>query len=137
MDLPDFLLARIAEDEAYAKVKLRLEGEPSTTSPDGGDLAGFLQRLIEMCGEDPETQRMMAHVEAGMRSPTDPMRVLADCDAKRRMLKLHGFRQFGHQCVAIDGPTQWHVGDPCTTVRLLALPYAAHPDYDPDWKPTG
>ncbi len=123
MDLPDFLLARIAEDEAYAKVKLRLEGEPSTTSPDGGDLAGFLQRLIEMCGEDPETQRMMAHVEAGMRSPTDPMRVLADCDAKRQMVqRLTG--------PGNDGSAVRDVG-----LGLLALPYAAHPDYRQAWAP--
>jgi hypothetical protein len=27
-------------------------------------------------------------------------------------------------------------GWPCQTLRLLALPYADHPDYRPEWKPT-
>ncbi len=24
---------------------------------------------------------------------------------------------------------------PCVTLRLLALPYAGHPDYQPEWRP--
>lgn len=45
-------------------------------------------------------------------------RVLAECDAKRKIL------------AGVDGrPPSLSV------VRLLALPYADHPDYRQEWKP--
>jgi hypothetical protein len=65
----------------------------------------------------------------------DPARVLREIDAKRRLLDLHA--RAHHQCVAEDGPTQWHVKDPCATLRLLALPYADRPGYREEWAPTG
>jgi hypothetical protein len=68
-----------------------------------------------------------------------PQRVLADCESKRRIVALHS-PPLG------AGPTPWcrecsHDGDvesvwvdvPCPTLRLLALPYASHPDYRPEW----
>ena len=122
MDLPDFLLARISEDEAYCRVKLRLEGEPGDTRPDSGDLAGFLQRLVEMCGGDPEAELMAQQVKAGMRSPTDPVRLLAELDAKRQMVQR------------LTDPAG--NGDPAVRdagLSLLAAPYATHPDFRREW----
>jgi len=62
-----------------------------------------------------------------------PDRVLAEAEAKLRIISEH-----------IDGEA-WcdhcsggeHMGDPdhCVTLRLLALPYADHPDYNEEWKP--
>lgn len=57
----------------------------------------------------------------------DPARVLADCDAKRRIVAL-GI------CLACDVEQQ-----PCDhrieTLRLLAMPYGDHPDYHDEWRP--
>lgn len=89
----------------------------------------------------------------------DPARVLAEIDAKRRLIELHvpepsgyvnGVYQMapepagepfcshcanlchsssGIMCHNPDAP--W----PCPTVRLLALPYADHPGYRKEWRP--
>ncbi len=126
MDLTDFLLARIAEDEAYCRVKISLEGEPSSRAPDGGDLDGFLQRLIDMCGEHPDAELMAAQVKSGVRSPTDPTRILAQCDALRRIVE-HERGSAGDA-----GPTSPAADTP--VLRLLALPYAEHPDFREEWR---
>lgn len=102
----------------------------------------------------------------------DPARVLAEIDAKRRLVSLHeplwetvewphdqngkGEAQVCKSCGNrdIDSWQNWRpaVGEagylppgvvppyilaPCQTLRLLALPYAAHPDYRPEWAPAG
>jgi hypothetical protein len=71
-----------------------------------------------------------------------PARVLAEVDAKRRILELHRASTDHHAdkdpyCVGC-----WEAGGldgapshPCPTLRLLALPYADHPDYDEAWRP--
>lgn len=67
-------------------------------------------------------------------------RVLAECEAKRRVVALHrDVRRPGwgliapHLCseCGADGFAVW----PCETLRLLALPYADHPDYHEEWRP--
>ena len=50
-----------------------------------------------------------------------PTRWLAECAAKRRIVEWH---QPDDVC-----------DDACHTLRLLALPYADHPDYDESWRP--
>ena len=46
----------------------------------------------------------------------DPARVLAECEAKRQLIE--------------------RVGNPdWAGFRILALPYADHPDYQQEWKP--
>lgn len=50
-------------------------------------------------------------------------RALAHCEAKRRIIRLHPC----DDCGAGD--------DPCETLRLLALPFDVHPDYDERWRP--
>lgn len=68
----------------------------------------------------------------------DPARVLAEADAKRRIIKVHFRRRsydwdepgvIGFECA------QCCDRFPCTTLRLLALPYADHPYYKPEWRP--
>lgn len=69
----------------------------------------------------------------------DPARVLAECESKRRVVALHSR---GHECPHSEdgGHADWYgEGDErwpdCQTLRLLALPYANHPDYDKAWRP--
>ena len=76
-----------------------------------------------------------------------PERVLAECEAKRRIVGIHeldpievyswgttggGCGLCDHSCET-GGDTWGH--DPCETLKALALPYADHPDYRQEWKP--
>ena len=71
-----------------------------------------------------------------------PQRLLAECAAKRAILKEHeidlGMREpycdtcaEWWNCVLGEGPPM--VKYPCPTISALAAIYADHPDYDPDW----
>jgi len=65
----------------------------------------------------------------------DPVRVLAEVEAKRRIVDEHA----GYD------PKTWRTGDaaydctystwPCFTMRWLALPYADRPGYREEWRP--
>jgi hypothetical protein len=55
----------------------------------------------------------------------DPVRVLAECDAKRRIIELQ-------RSDLRDDPEDWEADE---VLRLLALPYADHPDYRAEWRP--
>jgi len=68
----------------------------------------------------------------------DPARVLAEVDAKRQIIGLHEPAEYEYAdanvCLTCDqgGPLAY----PCPTLRLLALPYADHPAYRDEWRPT-
>lgn len=75
-------------------------------------------------------------------------RVLAECDAKRRVITEHSLltnpleaKDYCRMCVSPYGFAAEHptpgTGQtfPCLTLRALALPYADHPDYREEWKP--
>jgi len=67
----------------------------------------------------------------------DPADVLADLDAKGAIVALHGRLGDGAPfCITCDAPSGVP-GEPhgCPTLRLLAQPFAAHPDYQQEWKP--
>ncbi|QGZ53355.1 hypothetical protein GPZ77_34560 (plasmid) [Streptomyces sp. QHH-9511] len=73
------------------------------------------------------------------RSAWSPSRVLAEVDAKRRIVDLHqeslesGYStDFCREC-DFGGVSQSYY--PCATLRLLALPYADHSDYRDEWRP--
>lgn len=71
----------------------------------------------------------------------DPARVLREVEAKRRLVTLHvgedGSHGFWYCKTCGSGepneyPTEW----PCATLKLLAAPYAEHPDYRAEWQAT-
>ncbi|MFC8009140.1 DUF6221 family protein [Streptomyces cinereoruber] len=76
-----------------------------------------------------------------------PERALAEVDAKRRLVELHepvilhadgGAAYFDttRVCRSCEPPKQFpETAYPCATLRLLALPYAKHPDYREEWRP--
>lgn len=111
--------------EAFEKYDLR-EGEEFVGYGGPHPFTG----AVASTGPASNAQGMMdaAHI-----ARHDPARVLSEIDAKRRLLALHA--RAHHQCVTEDGPTQWHAADPCTTLRLLALPYADRPGYREEWRP--
>jgi hypothetical protein len=62
----------------------------------------------------------------------DPAWVLHDVAIKRRIIDTH---EGSHECPSEYDNCGWAVGD-CTTLRLLALSEAGHPDYRAEeWKP--
>jgi hypothetical protein len=93
MNLTEFLLARIAEDEEVARLEIG-------------------RRDVILTGA------------------FAPHRILAECEAKRRIVELH---RIGYDpCDAHDASFE---SIPCETLELLALPYADHPDYREAWRP--
>lgn len=59
----------------------------------------------------------------------DPARVLAEVDAKRRIVEKCAAVQDG---LRDDFTADWLADD---VLELLALPYAGHPDYREEWRP--
>jgi hypothetical protein len=108
MELTDFLLARISEDQAAARA-----------APTDGALIWSDNGWVP--------------------PPWSKARVLAECESKRRIVELHEEALIerlddefpGDSCDALCGVDNDDF--PCATLRLLALPYADHPDYDPTW----
>lgn len=97
MTLTEFLLARIAEDEAIA-----------AKANKGGDVE---DTPIFECGSQ------------GRHVGMAPVRVLAECEAKRRIVE---------RCSAVDSAMpSTHLAH--GILAELALPYADHPDYDESW----
>jgi len=161
-DLVQFLRARLDEDEqaAWAAASKRgggtweaVLGDDFRSSVDGryheGEL-GYPSRPVIIDPDDHETSVHIAR--------HDPARVLAEVDAKRRLLadvlaephfrneEDHWYTcaastdQDGEPLCSDDGraPGPCDCGrDQSVTrrVRLLALPYADHPDYRDDWRP--
>ncbi|NUV54536.1 hypothetical protein G6W51_16790 [Streptomyces coelicolor] len=68
----------------------------------------------------------------------DPARVLSEIDAKRQIIALHHQLEDAQEmldfCATCD-VTGKYPEYPCTTLRLLALPYADRPGYKESWRP--
>ena len=155
MDLVEFLTARLDEDERAARDARPAREEPSsgtwiayTHDPGPADLQEGPVALVGAVPDDPSSTGGMdwAVCEAGQgaRAGTiathiarhDPAHVLAEVDAKRRILDEQ-------EQAARYAKTTWGQGNSDQSraralgkvLRLLALPYADHPDYDEAWRP--
>ena len=97
MTITEFLLARIAEDEQKAR-----QGDHRDRGHDI-DWASMAEGDVLIIGTD---------------------RVLAECEAKRRIVALHT------SCDDVS------YGDPstCPEMRILASVYADHPDFRAEWR---
>ena len=134
-DLAGFILARVAEDEEVATATLNTSirvgvmrgvpvprwhwGERSVIYSDGGtdDEVVRVRHTWKQEGE---------HIIRW-----DPARVLAECEKNRRIVDV---------CLAWPRKGEhiapWPRNDTADSVlRLLALPYADHPDYQESWRP--
>ena len=123
--LTEFLLARIAEDEAVAKehpdLRLYVDDDgrvepPIDTWDDGTD------RLPNR-----HTAWVLLY---------DSARVLAECEAKRRIVGLYSYVRMSDPDyppvvpLGGDGPETYY-----EAIQLLAAVYVDHPDYRQEWKP--
>ena len=118
-----------------------------------GDLVAFLRARLD---GDERRAEFIHHVNCGnlvaqsyeLPDPCDcetPARVLAEVQVKRRIIALHKSRgveggpPYEWTCAFCDhAPVPWerYIEWPCVTLRLLALPYAEHPDYQAEWSLT-
>lgn len=148
-DLIAFLRARLDEDEQTAQ-----SGDEWTVNNPRNLVAGPTRdekakyHLVAVVVEDNERAHIARH---------DPARVLAEVEAKRRILRIHntpavvspklaalGLREgeapeddrscMGCGLDEMDEPITADVNQ-CPILRALALPYADHPDYQEQWRP--
>lgn len=117
-EIVQFLIARLAEDEAAARTVM------GTNGPDT-----YLGRLaVSASGPDLVSDGGIAASYENATVYIHPSRVLADVEAKRRII-LERPWPTGRNW---DLVRAWHD----TTVRLFALQYAHHPDYrEEEWRP--
>ena len=132
MTITEFLLARIAEDEAVARyevVHMKADDPNRPTYHDGSMIGQYGQ--VKM-SKDEYADFLRATFPTTIETP-DP-RLWAECEAKRRIVALHSSQdgvRFGYCEQCWDGNTP--LPYPCLTLRILALPYVDHPDHDEDW----
>ena len=117
LTLAAFLLARIAEDEAVAE-RLR-----------GGSVG-------DPWGWQPKPHPMQTATPA-RRVAVTPARVLAECEAKRRIVERCIAEPYdcsrAHPTMDVYHPDGHADEDP--TLRALAAVYADHEDYRQEWRP--
>ena len=154
--LVEFLTAAIAEDEAVAQ---RLLQDLRSQIDDEG-------RRTDDRGPVTESRMLGADIGAKYRGQSrwnnvargqyvallaDPARILAECEAKRRIVEIHHPHDHGgeHGEAVFCNECQWDHGDdepridnqpvegfgthPCQTLLALALPDAGHPDFEDEW----
>jgi hypothetical protein len=110
------------------------------------DLAEFL--LARTAEDRAEVPADRAHEDYGTGFNLDNVTVevscvrwLTECEAKRRIVALHShdvFERFSpttYLCRECGNTDYGPVFNWCMTLRMLALPYADHPDYQESWRP--
>lgn len=144
-DIVVFLRARYDDRERAARFVLSdyAQHEASWTVPSTGVVVigegGIADETI-LTGDGPLAEFIAAN---------DPKSVLFDVAAKRQILKLHrpysvttandGLNWRYTRCAGCEpidrelGPNESYW--PCPNLRLLALPFAGHPQYREEWRP--
>jgi hypothetical protein len=135
MTLAEFLLARIAEDEADAKLA---RGHRYITGQKE-ERSGIWVHDGSISYEDDPFEDVVewvydegwAHI-----ARHDPARVLAECEAKRRIVDTAERMVADADDHDADMSTKerWFAGTCARSIlRALARPYKGHPDYKPGW----
>lgn len=157
MTITEFLAARHDEDEAVAQAA---SPGPWHTNAESDEVLAMDDITVAegFALSGPQVRATTAHI-----ARHDPARVLADVAAKRAIIEDHGWKyadpyeswkgdayreRYGDTrdsrlCTRCGGTSPHpNLGEverrdswPCTTLRLLALPYAEHEDYDEEWRP--
>lgn len=165
MNIAEFVLARIAEDEQWAREASRHNEEPliqggehwrwecdahDVVIPTEPLTSEFLECPVEddhhgsaslrsvetypyhaISGEGPSIHfgtDEITPIVAGHVARWDPARVLAECEAKRRIVGEHS--RIPGDGINFTIAEQDRAED---VLLALALPYADHPDFDPAW----
>jgi hypothetical protein len=145
-DLERFLNARLDEDEQAARAASKSASAQWHVDEEYGETVLWWPPEFHTPFEEDRRWRGQTIESSGSSiaphiARHDPARVLADVAAKRRIIDEHPNTNDGDCGTCVDGhwgypvhggssPKRW----PCTTLRLLALPYAGHPDYREEWQ---
>ena len=123
MTLADFLLARITEDEAAAREASTGYAGRRHWLADKGSLA-IGDRTGGVVAYEVDFAPARTHI-----ARHDPARVLAECETKRRIVE-----EYVLACSATYTGSETPAAAILEPVaRLLALPYADHPDHQQEW----
>lgn len=114
--LAEFILARVADDEADARLAMTGYSTGEWTH-DGGIYAGHPTAEIVDWAYGDTSGHIARH---------DPARVLAECEAKRRIIAAVTDWLDTH-------PEEDHVPAGDDVLCWLALPYRDHADFNPLW----
>lgn len=133
MNLVEFLRARLDEDEQAARAATAgpwyvddIDQELRTADVYAAD-GRVTSAYTEPCCSVEDATHMARH---------DPARVLVEVEAKRRLLRSHyDYQGYCPRCHDWQNKPVEREAYPCEVVRLLALPYADHPDYRQEWRP--
>ena len=114
--LADFLLARIAEDEQVAR------------DADNRIYPSTWQETRDRVKSGWHVAHIARH---------NPARVLAECNAKRRIVEAEIGQMLGSPSGYVDREVYERIRARADSdiLRALALPYADHRDYRDEWKP--
>lgn len=106
--------------------------------------------LLEQINRDEQSARALPHAIGNVQARWSPAKLLAECDAKRRIIEAHKTtverERVGDAFVGkwvdivnvtcdVCGWADSQEGSACLTVKLLSLPYAARPGYRSEWAP--
>jgi hypothetical protein len=133
VDIAEFLLARIAEDEAVATAAATgpMTDANWTVREEEHEGISVLPPGIQ---DADGISDVTAHMERW-----NPARVFAECEAKRRIVTAYtspvqvDLLPPGPSRAYQDGGTRGRFAGLAEAMTLLALPYADHPDYRPEW----
>jgi hypothetical protein len=149
MNLTDFLLARLAEDEAAARLCAEMFPSPWDVADRGwrvriyaGDVP-IEDLMSDEPGATATRNPVVMEVEPDRRIEDprwlservehvrrhDPARVLADVEAKRRIVKALGDYDDGYVWASGEGSRAEDA------LLALASVYADHPDFREEWRP--
>ena len=142
LTLTEFLLARIAEDEAAILRGWDSDGRARVATMWTGDEPGYTTVASDHGDGHWVADGRPVEDARRVRVLFDPARVLAECEAKRRIVEFH------RPSSDAPGPEWlpycegcWQEGGedgaplhPCRTIRFIAAIYADHPDYRADWQ---
>lgn len=121
--LTDFLLARITEDEETARAATGAPWAERDVSYEPPHAKGTSN--VE---GDPWTVASVVNTTDALHiARWDPTRVLAECEAKRRIVEEFA-KHDQRNSLEEQAWQAWHL-----ILRTLAKVYSDHPDYDPTW----
>ena len=135
MTITDFLLARIAEDEAAARGCLEYgEGRWRWIDPLGKVKQALVDErdvtvLPSAWGDVYPSVSVADHI-----ARHDPARTLRECEAKRRIVERHEIIEY--RSLEWYSLTDMKIGEYIEreeTLRILASVYSDHPDYSDEW----
>lgn len=139
MSISAFLLERYDEEEHAAKVCAQQYPTPWEVSDRG--------HSATLRADEPHFF-VITHLEQDMAPGVEwlgdvlahiarwaPDQVLDDIAAKRAIVKEHAdYGGYGESCQTCAESDIDLKAWPCPTLRALAMPYAGHPDFRPEWR---